>query len=141
MTYNTLLLFLGVVTSVANAAMNNTIDTSTYANIEQVHSTHLELNFEVDFAREVFEGSVTHWMNISDAAVTSVFFDAAGLTVSKTQFMLMAENQTWMDATFAMTTPNANLGDAIEVTIPTIEGVTLKVGDTIMIKMTYVTNE
>jgi hypothetical protein len=94
-----------------------------------------------DFAREVFEGSVTHWMNIKDAAVDSVFFDAAGLTVSKTQFMLMAENQTWMDATFAMTTPNPNLGDAIEVTIPKIENVTLKEGDVIMIKMTYVTNE
>lgn len=55
--------------------------------------------------------------------------------------MLMAENQTWMDATFAMTTPNPNLGDAIEVTIPKIENVTLKEGDVIMIKMTYVTNE
>lgn len=101
----------------------------------------MALNFEVDFAREVFEGSVTHWMNISDAAVTSVFFDAAGLTVSKAQYMYSAEGQTWMDATFAKTTPNANLGDAIEVTIPTVENVTLKVGDTILIKMTYVTND
>lgn len=80
-------------------------------------------------------------MTVKDENVTSVFFDAAGLNVSKTWFMLDATNQTWMEANFTMTTPNPNLGDAIEVTIPTLENVTMKANDTIMIKMWYITNE
>lgn len=86
-------------------------------------------------------GYVTHTMTLKDAATKSVFFDAAGLDVSKAMFMLDAPNQTWVDATFATTTPNPNLGEAIEVTIPTLENVTMKANDTIMIKMWYVTNE
>lgn len=80
-------------------------------------------------------------MTVKDENVTSVFFDAAGLNVSKTWFMLDAANQTWIEANYTMTTPNPNLGDAIEVMIPTLENVTMKADDVIMIKMWYITNE
>lgn len=83
------------------------------------------LNFEVDFATETFKGSVIHTMTVKDENATSVFFDAAGLDVSKAEVMLNTTNGTYMPANFTVTTPNANLGMAIDVTIPTIENFTL----------------
>lgn len=57
MTYTLLVLF-GLVAQFAQAAMGNSIDNSTFSNIDQVHSTHLYLDIEVDFGQKVFMGSV-----------------------------------------------------------------------------------
>ena len=124
MTYNTILLVFGLVTSLAQA-IGNSIDSSTYANIEEVHSTHLFFNFEVDFDTESFKGSVEHTMTVKDENATSIFFDAAGLEVSKVWVMLNTTNGTYMEANFSSSTPNPNLGQAIDVSIPTVENFTL----------------
>ena len=69
------------------AAYGNTIDSSTYANIEEVEPMHISLDFAVDFDRKIFDGNVIHTMRSSVANLTTLFFDAAGIEVSKVEYM------------------------------------------------------
>lgn len=64
-------------------------------------------------------------MTVKDENATSIFFDAAGLEISKVKVMLNTTDGTYLDANFSSSTPNANLGQAIDVTIPTVENFTL----------------
>jgi aminopeptidase N len=130
---------LGLVAGVAQATIGNARDPSTYGNIDEAYSTHIDLDFAVDFDREVFEGQVVHTMKMVEPHVTSVFFDAEGLNVSKAEFILnhggSGEYQT---VEFTVTRPNDKLGDAIEVTLPYEHA--LPPGVEFRIRMTYVTN-
>lgn len=100
-------------------AIGNSIDVSTYANIEEVRSTHVELDIGVDFDRQVFEGKVVHWMTILQENVTDVFMDAEGMTVSQVEFIgVHGGCQIWQDVDFNVTRPNDNLGYAVDVHLP-----------------------
>jgi len=65
----------------------NSRDSSTYANIETVYTTHTDLDFEVDFDKKVLDGHVVHTMHIEGKEVSSVFYDAVGLVVSNAEFI------------------------------------------------------
>jgi len=66
---------------IANAIMGNSIDVSTYANIEEVYATNIDLDILVDFDRKVLDGNVEITFMQAEANVTSVFLDAEGLYV------------------------------------------------------------
>ena len=65
-----------LITTVMVAAIGNKVDPSTYANIDEAATSHIDLNFAVDFDRQVFTGKVTHTMNLFKDKVKSVYFDS-----------------------------------------------------------------
>lgn len=100
-----------------------------------MRSTHVELDFAVDFDQEVFEGVVTHWMTVVNSNVSSVFMDAEGMSISKVEYM-GPSTPAWTDIDFNVTRPNNNLGYAVEAHLP--HG--MDNGTNIMLKLTYITN-
>jgi aminopeptidase N len=69
--------------------IGNSRDVSTYANIDEVYTTHLALDFAVDFDRSVFDGYVELTMNTTKDGVTSVWLDAEGLDVLQVDYVGM----------------------------------------------------
>ena len=53
-----------------------------YANIDEVHTTHLHLDLAVDFDRQVLQGSVLHNVH-NEAGVEQMIFDVNGLEIEK----------------------------------------------------------
>lgn len=102
----------------ASAAMGNSRDVSTYANIEEVFATHVDMDFLVDFDRQVLDGNVVITFKTAIENVTSVFLDAEGLYITRVEYMTMDEPSTWRTVNYFMTRPNGNLGDAVEVLMP-----------------------
>ena len=120
------------------STIGNSLDVSTYANIEEVKAEHIELDFAVDFTRQVFTGKVIHTMALLKDEVKSVYFDSQGIVVSKAEFITVHDGcQIWQDVVFNVTRPNDNLGDAIEVHLP----YPLPKGIGIRIRLTYETND
>ena len=72
--------------SVAQAAMGNSRDVSTYANIEEVYATHVDMDFLVDFDRQVLDGYVVINFTTAVENVQSVFLDAEGLYITNVQY-------------------------------------------------------
>lgn len=67
--------------SVVNAAMGTNRDNSTYSNIDQVASTHIDLNFEVNFTAKHFTGFVIHDMLTIDDLTNDAWFDIDGTAI------------------------------------------------------------
>lgn len=66
------------------SAIGNSIDPSTYANIDEVITTNLYLDFAVDFDKQQFIGDVT--LNLHAIKDThSVFLDYQGIDVHDVQ--------------------------------------------------------
>ena len=94
----------------------NQVDESSYANFEQIASTHLFLDFEVDFDKKQFIGSVEHTLNCIEPTDT-VIFDMLGIDVQKVE-QQGKYNTTWDDLTFeAHEDLNPNLGNALEISL------------------------
>lgn len=47
----------------------------------------MDLDFEVDFDKQILDGHVVHTMHIKEKEVSSVWFDAVGLVVSNAEFI------------------------------------------------------
>ena len=58
----------------------NKVDESSYANFDQIASTHLAFDFEVDFDKKQFIGSVEHSLDCHEAT-DMVTFDMLGIDV------------------------------------------------------------
>lgn len=101
---------------IASAAMGNSRDVSTYANIDEVHATHMDLDFLVDFDRKVLDGIVTITFNQTLENAKSVFLDAEGLYIMNIEYGFSND---WRPCNYYITRPNSNLGNAVEVLIPT----------------------
>ena len=131
-----LLLLLSTVTflGTASGAMGNSRDTSTYANIDEVYATHMDLDFAVDFDNQLLKGHVIITFNTSAENVKSVWLDAEGMYVTNVEYGL---GNNFHPVAFFMTRPNNNLGNAVEVELPQIN----PVGTTFMLKVSYFTND
>lgn len=118
-------------------AIGNSIDPSSYANIDEAKASHIAFDFTVDFNSKSFVGKVTHTLTIVQENVKSVFFDAQGVDVERTEFITVHGGcQIWQDVNFNLSRPNDNLGDALEVHLP--YDLPKDIG--IMIRITYATN-
>ncbi len=62
--------------------MGNSIDSSSYGNIEEIRTEHLHLNLTVDFTTESFTGYAVHELQALKDGVQGVYFDVVGMTVS-----------------------------------------------------------
>ena len=116
------------------SAIGNSIDPSTYANIQEAKTDHMNFNFEVDFDREAFVGKVTHTLSIIQDNVKSIFFDSQGIDVKRAEFITVHGGcQIWQDVEYNLTRPNDNLGDALEVHLP----YDLPKDISVMVRITY----
>jgi leukotriene-A4 hydrolase len=62
--------------------MGNSIDSSTYANIEEVRTEALDLQLKVNFADKTFEGFAEHDLEILVNGTQIVYFDVVGMDIS-----------------------------------------------------------
>lgn len=62
-------------------SIGNSLDSSTYANIEEVITEHINLDFTVDFDASTFDGNVILTMKTVSDNVSSVFLDAVGMDI------------------------------------------------------------
>jgi hypothetical protein len=60
----------------------SSIDNATYANIDQIKTTHINLTLGVDFDNRVFQGSVLHYMTAVADGVTNISLDTQGVVVT-----------------------------------------------------------
>ena len=92
-------------------ALSNSIDSSTYANLDEVVPLHISLDFAVDFERQVFDGKVTHTFQTIKEDLSNVYLDAVGLDISQVDFKKLDEGEEmWTFSTFEVATPNDKLG-------------------------------
>ena len=103
--------------NMATAKMGTVRDVSTYANIDEVNAMHMDLDILVDFERQVLDGNIMITFNQTVDNATSVFLDAEGMYVTNVEYGF---GSSFEPATFFITRPNDNLGNAIEVVIPTM---------------------
>ena len=106
------LLFAGV------SAIGNTIDPSSYANIEEVVTTNLYLDIDVDFEKQQFVGDVyLNMRSIKD--INSVFLDYQGIDVHEVSLWQDKSTSSFKKVNFTRHTDlNQNLGNALEITLP-----------------------
>ncbi len=78
-------ILLVAMASIVSAQWGSSRDVSTYANIDDVETQHIELDFAVDFTGRFFEGSVTHTMMTMKDGVLAVFLDQVGIDVKTIQ--------------------------------------------------------
>ena len=76
-----ILFALGALFISGSQSIGNSKDPSSYANIDEVITEHISMDFEVDFVSSTFNGSVMLNMKTIVAGVESVFLDSAGLDV------------------------------------------------------------
>jgi len=86
------------------------VDVHSYANMNDVNTTHLHLDLNVDFENKSLIGSVTHTIN-NHSKATKVIFDTKQMEVSKV--ILNSDEKT----TFNLNKGSELLGDALEVAI------------------------
>ena len=118
------------------SAIGNSRDNSTYANIDEVVSNHISLDFTVDFDSRKFIGNSTIHLTSHKDNLTNVFFDAWGIDIYNVYYS-PANDTLWNSVNFTMSTPNPNIGDAVNVTLNT----PLADGDEFKIFFDYSTNE
>jgi leukotriene-A4 hydrolase len=75
------LLVIATLMVVASATMDNSRDPSSYANIDEIRSTHLFFEIDVDFERKRFLGSVYHTMEMVTPNSAEAWFDFVGINI------------------------------------------------------------
>jgi len=118
---NTLIVLFGFVAGLAHSMghIGTSRDASTYANIDEARTTHAHFELGVDFENQAFEGFVEHHMTALAENVTSVFFDAEGMDISRVEYIWAhGVCLSWLEVDFMVTRPNDKLGDAVEVFLP-----------------------
>jgi hypothetical protein len=76
------LIILYSVLSIAFARIGNSIDSSTYGNIEEVRTKALDLQLKVNFDDKTFAGFAEHELEIKKNGTQGVYFDAVGMDIS-----------------------------------------------------------
>jgi len=66
--------------------MGNSLDNSTYSNTGDVRSTHLSLDFAVDFDNKLFDGMVTHEMVVLADKVNRIWMDKVGMDIHRVEY-------------------------------------------------------
>jgi len=132
---------LSLCLGVGNASIGNPIDTSTYSNVHEVRTEHLNLDFKVDFDKEQFIGTAHHTMEIvGEGGVNQVVFDVVGLDILKVEQKIRSTRSIdlqWEERSFGFNNDHPLLGSALLVDLPFRR----YKGEFIEIKITYNTNE
>ena len=76
------LIILYSVLAVAFARMGNSIDSSSYANIEEVRTKSLHLDIKVSFEEKTFTGYAFHELEVMQDNTLGVYFDVVGMDIA-----------------------------------------------------------
>jgi len=94
---------------------SNSKDPSTYANIDDIRTDHLNLEILVDFTMNSFIGTVTHNMTCHRETMSAVF-DYQGIQLLPTYGQQVCTKKGCYDAEFkTFRDLNKNLGHALQV--------------------------
>ena len=89
------------------------INNHSFANIEEIHTTHLHLDLKVDFQKETLQGVARHQME--NKGTTNAIFDIKGLNISKVTTGIKSNE---LDAKYTIQQQNDPvLGQALTVAI------------------------
>ncbi|KAI7890724.1 peptidase family M1-domain-containing protein [Mucor mucedo] len=108
-----------------------TIDLSSQANIDQVKTTHLHLNWNVDFKSQILYGSVVLDLVTSVENVNKVVLDTSYLDI---QSVTLGEKESLK---YQVAERYADLGSALTIDVPVIE----KTGTQFQLTIQYATTE
>jgi aminopeptidase N len=97
------------------ATLANVIANS-YANVQQVRTTHIALELKVDFARRRLSGTATLSLQRLDPAATQVVLDTSLLDISKVE--TSADGETWLTARYSLGKEDEVLGAPLTIELP-----------------------
>jgi hypothetical protein len=84
--FKLILFYLSYISFALASSMGNSIDSSTYGNIEDISTYHLEFAWDVSFDAKTLTGWATHHMRIHQKNVDAAFFDIDGITIESVQY-------------------------------------------------------
>lgn len=98
--------------------MGNSIDVSSYGNIEEVRTEHVHLNLTVDFDKEQFSGYAVHTLWALQDDIDGVYFDVVGMNITSIKQSDSPTPGAGNESTpaYNMTLVNPKLGYALGVT-------------------------
>ena len=98
---------IGLCLLLAATAQYNSYDPSSYANLDEVRTTHLNLSIAVEFDNRLFDGTVMHTMRAMQDNVSSVWLDSLGMDIHRVSFIsCRCGCQNWTDVEFKVSQPN-----------------------------------
>jgi leukotriene-A4 hydrolase len=143
--------------------IGSSLDPSSYSNVDEFEPTHLSFEMEVNFDTSQIDGVVTHSLTAVKDDSELLYMDVwDAVTVNTAEYMLVSVsmgmgngtmmNETmvngtiledatsmcptnWTTVPFEISTPNANIGNALAVTLPC----TMPAGTMFLVRFTYVT--
>ncbi len=106
--------FLALVIAVTFVSVAQAKDDHSYANLDQVISTHLTLDLTVDFDRKVLRGFAEYDIRRLVPMAGEFILDTRDLTISKVDVM----GDTWQPALFTVAKADEILGSKLTITLP-----------------------
>lgn len=108
------ILILTVAVLVGLAMSKDLHDDATYANLDCVHTTHLDLFLNLDFNKKMMIGTNTLTMEVQHDGVDQVILDTRGLDIRR------VIDQDGIELQFSVSTPNVNHGSALAIKLNTL---------------------
>ncbi|GAA5904016.1 hypothetical protein JCM5296_002508 [Sporobolomyces johnsonii] len=111
------------------------VDNATQSNFHDIRTTHLSLDWIVDWQQQIIRGSVTHSLTALKDGVDKVIFDSSYLSIKRC--FVVAEGGQEEELTFDLPKRHKSLGSALTVQLPKA----LKEGDKCELKIEYGTTD
>ena len=108
-------LFLSLaMAGMCSQAMASAIDQNSYANLDDVITTHLNLDLDIDFADKQLEGFVEHTLQWQNAKSRKLVLDTRDLDIDKV--MYQTANGNWHKASFNLANRDDVKGSKLTIT-------------------------
>ncbi|MDE0856334.1 MAG: M1 family metallopeptidase [Nevskia sp.] len=92
------------------------IAANSYANAQQVRTSHIALDLAVDFRKSTLSGSATLQLERIDPAATQVVLDTQDLDISKAE--TSADGEVWLKADYTLGASDEVLGAPLSIPLP-----------------------
>ena len=111
---------------------NDVIDNSTYANVKDVTTQHLHLDWIIDFDQRIVFGNITHTMKVLNSKFKEVILDSRYLNIS---YVMLNDSGKDKMLEFYFTEENPNIGQALHIKLDS----SMVKGSTFDLKINYAT--
>lgn len=98
----------------------NSLDNSTFANLDQVVTNHLNLSFDVNFTSKNILGDVVYNMQSVSENVSYVQMDLRGIVINEIQFRQSAK-ENWSTAKWIIQDLEPTIGKMLNITVPSLQ--------------------
>jgi aminopeptidase N len=99
-----------------DAAAAANIAATSYANVQQVRTTHVALDLAVDFKKSALSGTATLELERVDPAAKEVVLDTQDLDIRKVE--TSADGEVWISAPFKLGASDEVLGAPLSIALP-----------------------